>query len=57
MLKQLRHKRFIKTMMIDMPLSPRCYWCAQPTGSIVPLSAESKNDGNNDHQRPDHVQT
>jgi hypothetical protein len=52
MLKQLRHKRFIKTLLNDMSLSLRCYWYAQATGSSVPAGIENNND--NDRQRPDH---
>ncbi len=55
MLKQVRHKRFIKTMVNDMPLSPRCYGYPQATGSIALPGTGNENDNDSDHQRPDHV--
>lgn len=51
MLKQLRHKRFRKTMNDALSLS--CYWYAQATENIVPIG----NMSDNKKQRPDCVHT
>jgi hypothetical protein len=53
MLRQLQHKRFIETMLMEKLSSLRCYWYAQVKGNIVPIG----NENDSKHQRPDCVHT
>ncbi len=51
MRKGLQHKRFMK--LIEILSSTGCYWYAQASKNIVPISNES----DSRHQRPDNVHT